>query len=237
MSACLPLLEQAFRCDLLKAGEWLLRVRNKGVTEPLLVPLLVPTEPEEREGIANFLKGFEGLATPVRRLRKEDFDQKSGAWNSLRREQQERFVNLVKLQNGFRNQDQRAIRESYLRLFTEEPSAQLRHVFDNLPDDHHFSADRLAEALADSMSNLRLVLWRERGKLKPAVFCPDFATAFYLRVLLNVAGNRSFAICPRCGQPFLRRRPDKVYCSSTCGAGARVTKSRRSKKPRSAGNK
>jgi len=210
------------------------KVRNKTVTQSLM-PILIHAEPKESEGIANFLTGLDGMS-PVRRLTEDDLDRKTSrgkaAWDSLTPAQLNRLLNLVKLWEGLRSKNGSAIRQAYARFFPAL-SAESERIMQDLPDDYRFS-DRLTELLRESLISLRLVLWREEQKFIPAFYCADFATAFYLRLLLSATRKLDFAVCLHCNQIFFPRRRDQAYCSASHRDIARMNRYRLSE--RSGGN-
>jgi len=209
--------------------EDLLKVRNKTVTQ-FLMPILVPAEPNQSEGTANFLTGLDGTA-PVRRLTEDDLHRDTSrgkaAWDSLTPVQIKRLLNLVKLWEGLRSKNGTATRQAYAHFFPAL-SAESERILQNLPDDYRF-ADRLTELLRESLTSLQLVLWRQKQKFIPSLYCPDFATAFYLRLLLSATGKLDFAVCLHCNQIFFPQRRDQTYCSASHRDIARMNRYRRSK--------
>jgi hypothetical protein len=227
----LSLIKQA-RLHSHRSGEGLLNVRNKTVTGSALVPVLVSASPGEEEGKANFLAGIAGLAQ-VRRLSEDDLDPETTrgkmAWDSLTSTQQTRFVHLVQLLEAIRKRDQNAIQQSYAQLLGPEAAIHWKNLMHKLPEDFQF-IERLTELLTTSLVNLQFVLWRDGKRFVPALYCPDFATVLYLRVLLSAAGEPEFAICARCNQVFRRKRKDQKYCSIAHRDSARVDRWRDAKK-------
>ena len=89
----------------------------------------------------------------------------------------------------------------------------------------------LARLLTRALRRGRLVLWWEEKKQRflPALYCPDFATALYVRALLGIVGGKALLLCPRCGNPFFQERSDQDYCSVGCREAHRVARWRASK--------
>jgi len=71
----------------------------------------------------------------------------------------------------------------------------------------------LPPALSHEMSGAHLVLWWNSRKKQflPAIVCPDYKTAMFVRVAL-----KDLRACPDCDKPFIVERPDQEYCSVPC---------------------
>jgi uncharacterized C2H2 Zn-finger protein len=88
----------------------------------------------------------------------------------------------------------------------------------------------LARVLTKAIQPAQLVVWWNKGRFLPALYCPDLATAFYVRCMLGIAGGNALVVCPRCGNPFLQERSDQDYCSVRCREAHRVARWRRANK-------
>jgi len=81
----------------------------------------------------------------------------------------------------------------------------------------------LPPAMAHEMEAAWLVLWwnSRRKQFLPAIFCPDYKTAMYVRAVL-----RDLRACPGCDTPFIPDRLDQQYCSTRCSDRHRTRKCR-----------
>ena len=84
----------------------------------------------------------------------------------------------------------------------------------------------LAEVLSSALGKAQIVLWWQDTKRRflPAIYCPDVASALYVRALVKFAGGRSFLVCPHCGDFFVQERSDQDYCSIRCREAHRVAR-------------
>lgn len=89
----------------------------------------------------------------------------------------------------------------------------------------------LQRLLNHAVREARLMLWQRGGEknLLPAIYCPDKATALYVRALVRIGGGRALLVCPHCGDPFLQKRSDQDYCSIRCREAHRVARWRADK--------
>ena len=87
----------------------------------------------------------------------------------------------------------------------------------------------LPPAFSDAMSGARLVLWWNSRKKQflPAIFCPDYRTAMFVR-----AAMKDLRACPDCDKPFIQERADQEYCSTRCGTRHRVRRMREKRRSR-----
>jgi hypothetical protein len=106
-------------------------------------------------------------------------------------------------------------------------------VYEGLRPGPRASADArwlLSYEVSSALREARLVLWWNRERFLPAVWCPDIKIAFYARALLDIVGTKSFRVCPFCGDLFRQRRPDQEYCSISHREAHRVARWRASQK-------
>jgi hypothetical protein len=195
------------------------------VTEP--IPLLIHCSPAERDGTTSFLVGFEGLR-PVRILRDKDLHAKSKFWQSIGKQQQE-IVAATQLVDALEKQDTLAARNAFASLAKSE-SALLQHLASEAPEKFKsYLQIRLDQGISERLKGAHLVIWNFRGKRVLAVYCPDNVTALYTKLLMNRVSGRGLAVCPKCGLPFVQKRPNQEYCSLQHREAHRVARWRASK--------
>ncbi len=88
----------------------------------------------------------------------------------------------------------------------------------------------LSYVLSAELREVHLVLWWTKQRFKPALWCPDMKTAFYVRVLLGVVAGKGFCVCPHCEAWFVQDRPDQTYCSVAHREAHRVARWRAQQK-------
>ncbi len=76
----------------------------------------------------------------------------------------------------------------------------------------------------------RLVLWWNKERFLPAIWCPNLKTAFYARALLDIVGTKSFRLCAFCADWFRQKRTDQDYCSVAHREAHRVARWRANQK-------
>jgi hypothetical protein len=112
-------------------------------------------------------------------------------------------------------------------------SKEALEVYEGLRPGPRASADArwlLSYEVSTALHGARLVLWWNKGRFLPAVWCRNMKTAFYARALLDIVGTKSFRVCPFCGGLFQQRRPDQEYCSISHREAHRVARWRASQK-------
>lgn len=191
------------------------------------IPLLIHCSPAEKDGTTGFLGGFEGLR-PVRILRDKDLHPKSKFWQSIGKQQQE-IVAAAQLVDAVEKRDRLAARNAFAGLAKSE-SALLQHLASEAPEKFKsYLQIRLDQVISERMKSAHLVVWNFRGKPVLAVYCPDNVTALYTKLLMNRVSGRGLAVCPKCGLPFVQKRPNQDYCSLQHREAHRVARWRASK--------
>ena len=112
-------------------------------------------------------------------------------------------------------------------------SKEALEVYEGLRPGPRASADPrwlLSHEVSQALGDARLVLWWNKGRFLPAVYCPNLKTAFYARALLDIVGTKSFRVCAYCGDLFRQKRTDQDYCSISHREAHRVARWRASQK-------
>jgi endogenous inhibitor of DNA gyrase (YacG/DUF329 family) len=190
------------------------------------------------------------LYQPVRALRDDELTRKSEAgkklWKGLEPAEQERLMGLIALRKALESRDALAMEK--LEHMYRKLVPDIRHCSWPPPslDEPETMTEVIKVATARTMAQsgtpkppgylpllltralrrARLVLWwhdKERRFL-PAIYCPDVATALYVRALVGIVGGRALLVCPRCGKPFVQERSDQDYCSIRCREAHRVAR-------------
>lgn len=202
------------------------------------LPVLIPSSPQEQEGVATFQQ--ELGVQPVRTFRNNDASNANLKKNLSELERQHFFAvielkealqkptDTIALENAFR----RLLRwyellqaESQLDPYTEEakrgfakliglpPQEALKHLQGLRPgprasQDPGWLLSYEVSTVLSGVNGAQFVLWWTNGTFKPALWCPTIKIAFYARALLG-----GIRICPHCSDLFFQERPDQDYCS------------------------
>jgi len=106
-------------------------------------------------------------------------------------------------------------------------------IYEGLRPGRSASADPrwlLSQEVSTSVREARLVLWWNKERFLPAIWCPNLKTAFYARALLDIVGTKSFRLCAFCGDWFRQKRTDQDYCSVAHREAHRVARWRANQK-------
>ncbi len=177
-------------------------------------------------------------------------------WNILGESAKEELVYVITLRNKLQNRERYSlddIKASYRFLAARALHTDLDVdwepdygvvVYGRLPKREPVpgsDADRLAEDLehagrhptivagitTDEMEQARLVLWWNKERFLPAIFCADLRTAVHVLSLPIFSGGTGLAVCRRCQSLFVRARADKQHCSDKCQNSDKVARWRR----------
>jgi hypothetical protein len=213
------------------------------------IPVLIACSYGERDGMVNLappqanFKDTLASLHPMRALRDTDLNRNSEAgrkfWRALPTADQNRLLALIGMRQALEANDPLSVekREEAYRRVVPELLAPMAGIHEPLKENFHADMARLFAArgksfnvlerlLTHTLRNARLILWRKEKeqRLLPAIYCPDAATALYVRALLGIAGGKALLVCPHCGTPFLQRRSDQDYCSIRCREAHRVAR-------------
>jgi hypothetical protein len=218
------------------------------------IPVLIPCSAGECDGTvtlaapqANFTDTSASLQ-PVRALQDTDLDRNSEAgrkfWRALPTADQNRLLALIGLRQSLEANDPLSVkkREEAYRRVVPELLAAMPGIHEPLKENFHAvmarvfaergkSLNVLERVLTHALRNARLILWRKEKEQRslPAIYCPDVATALYVRALVAIGGGSALLVCPRCGNPFVQQRSDQDYCSIRCREAHRVARWRAAK--------
>jgi hypothetical protein len=218
------------------------------------IPVLIACSYGKHDGMVNLappkatLQGTLAGLRPVRALRDADLDRNSERgtkfWCALPSGDQNRLLALIGLRQALEADDPLSVEkreEAYLKVMAEllarmrglsEPARETFHTaMARLFAERGKSLNVLERLLTDALRNARLILWRPKNedRLLPAIYCPDSATALYVRALVKIARGTGVSVCPRCDNPFLQQRSDQHYCSIRCREAHRVARWRAAK--------
>jgi hypothetical protein len=79
------------------------------------------------------------------------------------------------------------------------------------------------------LAGASLVLWWDGKRLVPALHCANVWCALYVSAMFKKFGGCAFAVCPKCGEPFVQQRPDQLYCTIAHREAHRVARWRAAK--------
>jgi hypothetical protein len=91
----------------------------------------------------------------------------------------------------------------------------------------------LSQLMSEALDSVRLVLWWSGTQFRPALYCPKARAALYTFLLMKIAAGQGWAVCPKCGQFFVQKRPDQNYCSVAHREAHRVARWRAGKPSKS----
>lgn len=202
------------------------RVGNNPVTD---LPILTPCAANKQQGVASFLP----KPTPVRRLSVDELEPKmlKGLLKELGVNDREHLFGVLDLISAVDAKDSLALQKAAERIYkSRAPMHKLMARLAGVPPARMkdaaymqlklagMKAERspqgeLSRAVSYSLSRASLVLWWTGKRFLPALFCPDTKTGLYVLVLLAKVRGKALTICPKCGQPFVRKRNNQTYCS------------------------
>jgi hypothetical protein len=224
--------------------------------------VLIPAGKEEGQGYATFLS-TPGRPVRVRSLQSTDLDR---AVHGLDEGQKQRFLTVVELIRARDSLERKRARERFEKWYEQKQKLSdapdpnvtqvVARVFETTEAEaaHWFYHTGLVGKakndprwllsceLSDALREVRFVLWCSGRRFLPALYCPDFGKALYVRVLLSLLGGRGIGVCPYCGNLFVKKRVDQVFCSKSHRDIHRVVRwrartSRRKKKEGSNGTR
>jgi hypothetical protein len=235
------------------------RSRNNAVTE---VPVLIPCQTKEREGLATFLGESGEKFQPVRAFTEGDLVPKSHKHplRTMLDIDKMLFTQVLALLRGLEKKDHLAVaraRERLIEVIARKENVEVDPWVleivnssnpDRKPDENkkialelatlgpRSSADLkwlLSTQVSEELSSVRLVLWWSGKQFRPALYCPDPKSALYTFVLMKTAAGRGWGVCPFCGIFFVQTRSDQNYCTVAHREAHRVARWRDSKKSQS----
>ena len=204
--------------------------------------------------MANFLP--EGaLFGPVRVLQDKELDKNTERgrklWGRLSKRERERLLALITFRKAMEEKDALAIANleaAYRSILAEVlhlEASELGNAQSAIQTFARLYAKNsgpstgtpqriLAKVLSNVLGKAQLVLWWKDNERRflPAIYCPDVATALYVRALVKFVGGKSFLVCPHCGGFFVQQRSDQDYCSIRCREAHRVARWREAKSRR-----
>jgi hypothetical protein len=180
---------------------------------------------EMTEGTPEIAGGLGSVEFPVRRLRASEFTVKR-LRSSLPKEEVDYWVGMTTLKRGFELNDQHLIETGYAALAPALfPGCRNARLLLRGGQAEHY----LGGVVSHALSEARLVFWQhgEPGPHRPpifetGIFCPDFATAMAVRLVLHAAVR----LCPQCGKVFNVTRKNSTCCCPEHANRYRVAKCR-----------
>jgi hypothetical protein len=111
----------------------------------------------------------------------------------------------------------RQFAEAIARLVGLSPNESLKHLEGLRPGPKAKEDARRLLSYEVSRSvglfNAQVVLWWAGGEFRPAIYCTDIKTAFYIhQFFIAPTGGIGYRICPHCGEQFLQDRANQDYC-------------------------
>jgi hypothetical protein len=193
-------------------------------TSRRILPILFPCrEGEAWDGVANFYlittrdeSGTYSRSGPkVRLLRNSDYSDEAAIRKVLSTEDYDLLTGTLDLKRS---------RETADLALQERANTKLGYNKTEL-DRRLYSypawADvRVPEKATAPMDPARLVLWSQKGRYIPAIYCPDVKTAIFCRAFFNLQ------TCPHCGIVFFAENDNVIYCRPSHGHAHRMARAR-----------
>lgn len=184
------------------------RDKYKTVTVPILIDC---PRSEKADGNASFLSGLKGLR-PVQVIRDRDLRSGSKFWESLTQYEKEELAATLQFIVATEKKDDLAVRTAFARLLKSESGLLEEFALKHPATFQTYSEARLDEKISERLERAQLVVWNFQGKPTLAVYCADVVTAYFVKLLLSRVSGKGLAVCPHCGNCFLRTRSNNEYC-------------------------
>jgi hypothetical protein len=179
------------------------------------IPVLLPCEFGERQGVAYITTKDRVHGTYVRRLDEREFDKRTAKGRAIVRSVAAEHLNFlrgVKILQRIRGQNDPVAERQAYELVASQLWRKPRHP----PEDSALALMRqsVARLLSHPLSDARLVFWlidegRVRAKrLLPGLYCPDLKTAISVKWLI---GTR-VRVCLHCQEIFFSHKPKQECC-------------------------
>jgi hypothetical protein len=227
------------------------RPRNNTVTD---IPVLVPCNGRDHEGLATWLGDVRETWTHVRVLSQADLDpsSKKSPLRVVPKSDREIFLAIVALLKGLEKKDGIAITSARERIVIGLARRQNVGLdsdwVQRVARELGLKPGRQAKALelitlgpgqavnirwlfsgvvSDELDPVRLVLWWSGSKFRPALYCPDLKCALFTFVLMRIVAGRGWGVCLHCGAFFVQKRSDQTYCTIAHREAHRVARWRK----------
>lgn len=197
----------------------------KTVTVPILIDC---PRSEKADGNASFLPGLKGLR-PVQVIRDGDLRSGSKFWESLTQKEKEELAATLQLIVATEKEDDLAVRTAFASLEKGESGLLEQLALKHPATFRTYSEARLDEKISEQLERAQLVVWSFQGKPTLAIYCADVVTAYFVKLLLSRVTGKGLAVCPHCGNCFLRTRSNNEYCSMQHREAHRVARWREKK--------
>jgi hypothetical protein len=230
------------------------RPRSNTVTD---IPVLVPCDERDQEGIATWRSVVRETWTHVRALNQADLDSKSkkSPLRLVSESDKELFYAAVDLLQGLESKDRTAIARSRQRIVIalghkhgvgldwaqgigralglkpgrRAEAAAYELVALDLGRNTNVRL-LLSGVVSDALDSVRLVLWWSGGKFRPALFCSDPTSALFTFILMRIVAGKGWGVCLHCGVFFVQKRSDQAYCTIAHREAHRVARWRERKR-------
>src|ERR1700674_1144106 len=213
------------------------RPRNNTVTD---IPVLVPCDERDQEGLATWLSLVREHWTHVRALNQADLDSKSkkSPLRLVPESDKELFVAAVHLLQGLERKDRTAIAHARQRIVIAlgrkqgvdldwaqgigralglKPGRKAEAAaYELVTLDLGRNANvrlLLSGVVSDALDSVRLVLWWSGSRFRPALFCSDPKSALFTFILMRIVAGKGWGVCLHCGAFFVQKRSDQTYCT------------------------
>lgn len=229
------------------------RPRYKTVTG---IPILIPCDARDQEGVATWLGDVRETYQHVRVVTQADLKPKlrKNPLLSVTESDKEFFLALVALLKGMEEKDRLAIVRARERVivalgrkqglgldsdWVQRTASEL-----GLKPGQEAKALELATlgpgqavdiswlysaVVSNELDGVRLVLWWSANQFKPALYCPDLKSALFTFILMRIVAGKGWGVCPQCGNFFVQRRSDQAYCMIAHREAHRVARWRAAK--------
>jgi hypothetical protein len=237
------------------------RPGNNTVTD---IPVLVPCDERDQEGLATWLGAVRETWTHVRVLTQTDLDpnSKKSPLRVVSKSDREFFLAVVALLQGLEKKDGIAIasarekivialgRKQGIGLGTDWVQSMAKEVglkpgreakvleLVTLDLGRNTNVRWLFSGLvSDELDSVRLVLWWSGSRFRPALYCPNPKSALFTFILMRIVAGRGWGVCPHCGDFFVQKRSDQNYCMIAHREAHRVARWRERKRSKNRARK
>jgi len=201
----------------------MIRNHNNAVT----IPVLIRCEEIRRDGHVRVGKHL----IPVRVLPLPRLDSKfEKEFGQVPEKSNADFLRLLLLIVAINNREQphlapRGYLHSYVTVTAHKTSSKIERVWERVKKDPN---RELAAELNHRLRGAKPVIWwvKSEHRLAPGLYCRDIATALFAQLHTRLQTPKGLAVCLRCEKPFIRSKRIQRYCSSNCGAAARMSQMR-----------
>ncbi len=207
------------------------------------IPLLVPCEPSQADGLVLPLRHHR-LPKPAVRvidlkalsLLRENRPAFERRYGSVPQAAMPQWWGVTLLTQALKDRNPKTW-EMALQRLALDPWPELSKIKRRILE--HQPGSELGQLFAEGLKGIEFVLWqREVGddtEILPGLYCPNACAALYALAWFHYvegAGAKGPGACPACGKIFTRKRSTRKFCSDSCRVAWYRNHPKKSRKPR-----